>query len=145
MYPPRNCTLRRNCPTGTSEFIFFWHQLGYPLGMIIPGDSLLGVHLCSLCRLGIKSFWSQLRFPLELYLWHLRINSVWRQLGSPLGFAIPGDSFLGIPPYFPLLGFTLLIHSCGTTFSPVGVLLFFSFLGELHQSPNDTFPTFPLI
>ena len=48
-------------------------------------------------------------------------------------FAIPGDSFSRIPPCFPLLGFTLIIHLRGTTFSPVGGLLFFSFLGELQQ------------
>ena len=47
-------------------------------------------------------------------------------------FAIPGDSFLGIPPCFPRLGFTLIFRSQGTTFSPVGGLLLFSFLGELH-------------
>ena len=70
-------------------------------------------------------------------------NSVWHPFGSPLGFAIPGDSFSGIPPFFPLLGFTLIIRLRGTTFSPVGGLLLFSFLGKLHQSLNDRLPTFP--
>ena len=31
-------------------------------------------------------------------------------------------------------GFTLIFRLQGTQFSPVGGLLFFSFLGELHQS-----------
>ena len=93
----RNCTLRRNCPTGTSEFTSFWRQLGSPLGIKIPGDSLSGIPLWFCWRLGINSFWCQLGSSLELSRWHLGINSLWRQLGSPLGFAIPWDSFLGIP------------------------------------------------
>ena len=127
-----NCTLRRNCPAGTSEFISFWRQLRSPLGMKILGDSLSGIPFCFRWRLGINSFWRQLGSSLELSRWHLGFNFVWRLLGSPLGFAIPGDSFSGISPCFPLLGFTLLICSWGTTFSPVGGLLFFSFLGELY-------------
>ena len=63
---------------------------------------------------------------------HLVTNFVWRPLGSPLGFAIPGDSFSGIPPCFPPLGFTLIVLSWGTIFSPVGGFLFFSFLREIH-------------
>ena len=54
-----------------------------------------------------------------------------------MGFAIPVDSFSGTPPWFPPLGFSLLIRSCGTTYFPVGDLLYFYFLGELHQSPKD--------
>ena len=69
---------------------------------------------------------------LEFSCGRLGTNSVWRPFGSPLGFAIPGDSFSGIPPCFPPLGFTLIVRSQGTTFSPVGGLLFFYFLGELH-------------
>ena len=54
-----------------------------------------------------------------------------RQLGSYLGVKIPGYFFLGIPlcffwclginwipPCFPPLGFTLIVCSRGTTFSP---------------------------
>ena len=63
----------------------------------------------------------------------LGTNSIWRPFGSPLGFAIPGDSFPGIPPCFPPLWFILIFRSRGTTFTPVGGLLFFSFLAELHQ------------
>ena len=57
---------------------------------------------------------------------------------------IPGDSLLGIPICFPPLGFTLLICSCGTTYFPVRYLLYFSFLGELHQSPKDNIAYVPL-
>ena len=85
-------------------------------------------------HLGINSFWRQMVSSLELSCRHLGINSVWRQLGSPLGFAISGYSLSGIPPCFPSLGFTLIICSCGTTYFPVGYLLEFSFLGELHFS-----------
>ena len=74
---------------------------------------------------------------LEFFGGHLGTNSVWRQIGSPLGFAIPRDSFSGIPPFFPPLGFTLLICLWGHTFSPVGGLLFFSFLGGLHHFSVD--------
>ena len=69
---------------------------------------------------------------MELSCWHLRISSVCRQHGSPLGFSIPGDYFSGIPPCFPLLGLTLLISLCVTKLSPVGGLLFLSFIGELR-------------
>ena len=128
----RNCTQRRNFPAGTSEFTSFWRQLGSPLGMKIPGDSLSGIHPCFFWRLGINSFWRQLGSSLELSRWHLGINSVWRQLGSPLRFEIPRYSFSGIPPCFHPLRFTLLIHACVNTFSPVWGLLLSSFLGELH-------------
>ena len=100
--------------------------------MKIPVYSLSGIPLYFLWRLGINSFWSQLRSSLEFSRWNLGINSVWRQLGSPLVFAIPRDSLSGIPQFFPPLGFDLIIRSCGTTFSPVGGLLFLSILGELH-------------
>ena len=131
----RNFTLRRNCPTGTSEFTYFWRQLGSPLGMKIPGDSLLGVPVYFRWRLGINSFWRELGYLLGFSRWHLQINTVWRQIGSPLGLSISGDSFLGIPPYISPLGFTLLICLWETTCSPVGGLLFLSFLGELHLGP----------
>ena len=101
--------------------------------MKYPGDSFSGIHLCFRWHLGINSFWRQLGSLLELFRWHLRINSVWSGLGSPLGFAIPVDSFSGISPCFPLLGFTLLICSWGSTFSPVGGLLLVYFLGEIHS------------
>ena len=39
-----------------------------------------------------------------------------------------GDSSL----FSPRWGFTLIVRLQGTQFSPVGGLLFFSFLGELH-------------
>ena len=131
-YLRRNFTLRKNCPAGTSDFISFWRQLGSPLGMKIPGDSFSGNPIRFRWRLGTNSFWRQLGSSLELSRWHLVINSVWYQLGLPLGFLIPGDSFSWIPPCFPLLEFTLFICSWGTTFSPVGGLLFLFFLGELH-------------
>ena len=51
---------------------------------------------------------------------------------------------MGIPPCFPLLGFTLLIRLCGTTFPPVRGLLKFSSLGELHQSTKDKVAYAPL-
>ena len=134
-----------NYPSGTSEFISFWHQLRSYLGVKIPGYYFSGIPLRFCWRLRINSFWHQLGYSLEFSRGHLGTNSVWRPLGLSLGFAIPRDSFSGIPPYFPLLGFTLIIRSRGTTFSPVGGLLLFFFLGELHQSPNEILPTFPLI
>ena len=100
--------------------------------MKILGDSFSGIPLCFCWRLVINSFWRKLKSQLELSRWHLRVNTVWRQLGSPLGFAVPRDSVSGITPCFPMLGFTLLICSWGTKFSPVGGLLFFYFLGKLH-------------
>ena len=39
----------------------------------------------------------------------LGTNSVWRPFGSLLLFAISRDSFLGIPYFFPLLVFTLIV------------------------------------
>ena len=69
---------------------------------------------------------------MELSLWHLGITSLWRQIRDPLGFAIPRDSFSEIPPCFPPLGFTMLISLWGPTYFPIGVLLYFSFLGELN-------------
>ena len=126
----RNCTQRRNFPAGISEFTYFWRQLGSPLGMKIPGDSLSEIPLCFCCRLGINSFWRQHGYLLEFFCLHLIINSVWRQLRCPLVFLTPGDSFLGIPPCFPLLGFTQLICSCGTTFPPLGVYYSSPFLGN---------------
>ena len=44
---------------------------------------------------------------LEFSRWRLRTNSVWRPFGLPLGFAILGYSFSGIPPCFTPLGFNL--------------------------------------
>ena len=49
----------------------------------------------------------------------LRTNSFWRPFGSLLLFAIPGDSLSGIPLCFPPLGFTLIVSSLGTQFSPL--------------------------
>ena len=101
----------------------FWCQLGSRLGLKIPGDSLSGINLCFFWHLGINTFWRQLRSLLEFYPWHLGINSFWRQLGYPLGFGIPGDSFLEIPLCFLPLGFTMLIRSWRTTYFTVGVLV----------------------
>ena len=119
------------------EFISFWHQLGSPLGMKIPRDSFSGIPLRCCWRLGINSFCRQLGSLLEFSRWHFGNNSVWHQIGSPFGICDFQRFLLGIPPCFPLLGFTLLIRLCGTTFSPVGGLTFFSFLEELHQSPKE--------
>ena len=50
-----------------------------------------------------------------------------------------GDSqrlFLGIPLSFSPLRFTMLLLLWGTTYFPVGVILWLSYLGELHQSPK---------
>ena len=112
----------------------FWIQLGSPLGLEIPRDSFSRIPFCFLWHLGINYFWRQLWSSLEFSRWHLGINSFWRQLGYPLGFGITGYSFSGISLCFPLLGFTILVCSWVTTYFPVGVLLCFSFLGELHQS-----------
>ena len=101
--------------------------------MKIPGDSFSGIPLCFLWCLGITSFWRPLGSSLEIFRGRLGTNSVWRPFGSPLGFGIPGDSFSGIPPCFPPLGFNLIVCSRGTTLSPVGGFLFFSFLVELHN------------
>ena len=49
------------------------------------------------------------------------------------GICDPRRFLLGIPPCFPPLGFTLIVNSLGTPFSPVGGLLLFSFLRELHR------------
>ena len=43
-------------------------------------------------------------YLLEFSRERLGTNSVWRLFGLPLGFAIPGDSFSGIPPCFPPVG-----------------------------------------
>ena len=75
-----------------------------------------------------------LGFLLEISRGRLRTNSFCCLFGSLLLFAIRGDSFSRIPPCFPPLGFTLIVRLQGTHFSPVGGLLFFSFLGELHYS-----------
>ena len=139
----RDCTLHINYPSGTSEFISFWCLLGLYLGVKIPGDSFSGILLCFHWCLVIISFWRSIGSSLEFFCRRLGNNSVWRPLGSPLVFAIPGDSFLGIPPCFPALGFTLILCSRGTAFSLVWGFLFFSFLGGLHQSPNYRLPTFP--
>ena len=45
---------------------------------------------------------------------------------------IPSQGFL---LFFPRWGYTLIVRLQGTKFSPVGGLLFFSFLGELHVHP----------
>ena len=105
-------------PSGTSEFISFWRQLGLYLGVKIPRDSFLGIPLRFRCCLGINSFWHQLGSSLEFSRGHLGTNYVWRQLGSHLGLTIPGDYFSGIPPCFPLLGFTLIVCSWESTFPP---------------------------
>ena len=60
----------------------------------------------------------------ELIPFGARSDRLW-YLQSP---EIPSREFLLSPP----LGFTLIIRSQGTTFSPVGDFLLFSFLGELH-------------
>ena len=54
---------------------------------------------------------------------------------------IPSLGFLLV---FPRKGFTLIVCSQGTQFSPVGGLLFFSFLGELHQSSKWKIAYVPL-
>ena len=114
----------------------FWCQLGSSLGLEITGYSFSGILLCFRWHLRINYFWLQLGSLLEFSCWNLGNDSFWRQLGSPLGFGIPGDSFSGIPLCFTQLGFIMLIRSWGTTYFPVGILLCFSFLGELHQSPK---------
>ena len=100
----RNFTLNRNYPSVTSEFISLWRQLGSYLGVKVPGDSYSGISLLFRWCLGIIFFSHQLRSSLEISRGHLGTNSVLRPLGSPLGFGIPGDSFSGIPPCFPLVG-----------------------------------------
>ena len=71
----------------------------------------------------------------ELILFGARSDRLW-----DLRFLeVPSRWFLLVSP----VGFTLLICSWGTTFFSVGGLLFFSFLGEIHQSPNCRLPTFP--
>ena len=128
----RNFTPRKNCPSGTSEFISFLRQLGSSLGVKIPRDSFSGIPFRFCWCLGIHSFWRQLGSSLEFSHGHLGINSVWRQLGLPLVFAIPGYFFslgflLGLPPWgfiaysfmgdyiFSRLGFTILLLYWGTT------------------------------
>ena len=69
------------------------------------GDSLRGFHFAfagtsELLPLG--SFW-------EFSRRRLGTNSFWCPFRSLLLFAIPGDSFLGIPPCFPPLGFILIV------------------------------------
>ena len=139
----RSFALRRNYPSGTSEFILFWCPLGLYLGVKNPRDSFSGIPLCFRWCLGITSFWRPLGSSLESSRRRLGNNSVWRPFRSPLGFAIPWDSFSGIPPCFPPLGFTLIFRSRGTTFFPVGGFLFFSFLGEPHLSFSQLIFLFP--
>ena len=56
-----------------------------------------------------------------------------------MGFAIPGDSFSGLPPCFPLLGFTLLISSWGTIFPLLGFYYYYTFLGN-YMDPETEIP-----
>ena len=115
------------------------------MGVKIPVDSFSGIPLRFCWCLRINSFWFPLGSLLEFSCGHLGTNSVWRPLGSPLEFVIPRDSFSGIPPCFPPLGFNLIVRSRGTTFSPVRVSYSYPFLGNsiclsnvhhLYQFPN---------
>ena len=121
----------------------FWCQLGSPLGMKIPGDSLSGIPLCFLWRLGINSFWRQLGYLLALPRWHLGINSVWCHIGSLLGFAIPGDSFSGIPPCIPCWFLLCLFVCVELRFSPLGVYYSSPLLGNYINHQRTRLPTFP--
>ena len=114
----------------------FWRQLGYSLGLEIPGHSFSGIPLFFRWHLEINYFWRSLGYLLELYLWHLGINSFCCQLKSSLVLGIPGYSFSGIHLWFPPLGFTMIICLWGTTHFPVGGLLCFLFLWGLHTSAH---------
>ena len=124
-----NCILHKNCPSGTSEFISFWHEPGFYLGVKIPGDSLSRIPLCFRWCHRINSFWLQLGSSLEFPRGHLGINSVWRQLTLPLGFSIPGDSFSGFLLVFPRLGLFCLFVRGGLHFPPLGAYYYYPFLG----------------
>ena len=128
-YLGRYCSLWRHCPAGTSEFVSFWRQIGSHLGMKNPGDSFLGIPLGFCWRLGNNYFWRQLESSLKFSRWHLRIDSIWRQLILSFGFVILRYSVSGISPCFPPFGFTLLIRLWGTIFSLLWVYCYSLFLG----------------
>ena len=115
----KNCIQRRNYPSGTSEFISIWRQLGSYLGVKIPGDSFSGIPLRFHWCLGNNFFCSQLRSSLEFYCRHLGTD-----LQSP---EIPSRGFLVVLPcwglirllvsgelHFPRWGFPILLLSWGT-------------------------------
>ena len=129
-----NSDLRWNFPAGTSELLPFgansyllwdWKFLEIPSRVFLFAFA----RTSELIPFGINSYLC-LNCPASTSA----LISFWHQLGYPLGFGIPGYSVPGIYRCFPLLGFTMIIPSWGTTYFPVGVLLCFSFLGVLHPS-----------
>ena len=128
----RNCKLRRNCPDGTLELLPVGANLDIPWEwkfLEIPYLRLLFVFAgaSELITFGSKSDlpWNCPAGTLELIPFGTSSDLLW-----DLKFLeFPSRGFLLA---FPLLGFTLLIRLWGTTYFPVWVLLYFSFLGELH-------------
>ena len=74
----------------------------------------LGIPLWFLWYLGITSA----RIFVGIYRRRLGTNLFWRPFGSLLGFAIPRDSFSGIPTCFPPLGFTLIVSFARNSILP---------------------------
>ena len=132
-----------NYPSGTSEFIYFWRQLGSYLGVKISGDSFLGIPLRFCWCLVINSFWHQFGSLLEFSCGNIATNFVWRQLRSPLGFAIPGDSFLGIPPCSPRWGLLWFFVHGELHFPPLGVYYSYPFLGNYINNQITDFLRYP--
>ena len=108
------------------------------MGVKLKGDSLRGFLFAFAGTSELLLLGSLLEFPRG----RLGTNFVWRPFGSLLGFAIPGDSFSGIPPCFPPLGFTLIVCSRGTTFPPLVVYCSSPFLGN-YISPQKSTLTCP--
>ena len=114
-------------------FNIFLCQLGYSLYLEIHGDSFLGIPLCFFWHIGIDSFWRQLKSLLELPAGTLELIPFGAISDLPWAWGFLKITSRGFLFAFPLLGFTMIFCSWGTTYFPVGVLLFLSFLGELHR------------
>ena len=128
-----NSDLRCNCPAGTLELLPFGANLDIPWDLEFPESPYCGFLFTFSGTLELFIFGANPQYLLEFSCWHFGINSFCRYLGSPLRFGIPGDSFSVIPLCFPPLGFNMLISLWGTAYFPVGILLCFSFIEELHM------------
>ena len=105
----RNCKLRRNCPAGILELLPFGANLELPWGWKSPEIPSQGLFFAFAGASELIPFGANSDLRWNCPTGTSEPDSVWNQLGSLLGFAITGDSFSGISPCFPPLGFTLLI------------------------------------
>ena len=101
----RNCTLHKSFPQALRNLFPFGARSDRTWVWNSNGDSLRWFLSAFAGYVELLLLGSLLEFPRG----RLGTNSVWRPFGSLLLFAIPGDSFSGIPPCFPPLGFTLIV------------------------------------